>query len=279
MPTHAFFSVSPVLPTGITANPPNLQQDVTLGSLKLRKSEKARDSIDLFDWCAEVATARDKLALDVGKLQREHDVLKALVAEETAQIKDLACSKQEFETTHDSWLKDLLNEKKVKIRTQEQLLTTARINPDKLAAATVSRTGAAASRPGKRKADVSDADDASHDGTDKMDLDVADEPTSHDEELGDIDRATTVSEETASDSDLDADTKKKSASKTASRASSAAGSSKTTSKTDPKVRDRKVVTPDESEDEAPPREKSHGTKKKPTPAPEIDPADLTTESE
>lgn len=190
------------MPDRNEANAPTTQQDTALGSLKLRKSNKAEGSIDLFDWCAEAITARDKLAHDVGKLKREHDSLMAVVAEETAKIKDLARSKQEFETTHDSWLKDLLNEKKVKIRTQEQLLATAHVDPDKLAAATASKTGAGVSRRGKRKADASEADDASSDGADQMDLDVQDGPESH-EELGNDDRATTASEETISDPEPD----------------------------------------------------------------------------
>lgn len=261
----------------MTADLLTTQQDAALGSLKLRRSGSADASFKLFDWCAEAITSRDKLALDVGKLKREHDALKALVAEETAKIKDLARSKEEFETSHDSWLKDLLNEKKVKIRTQEQLLATAHVDPAKLAAATASMTAAGASRRSKRKADDSEADDDSNDGADKMDVDAQGGADSHDEELDDADRATTASEETASGSEHDP-TPEKSGDK-ASRASSAAASSGKAREVGHNLRDKKVVTPDESEDEAPPRKRSPATKKKPEPAPEVDDDDVSTQSE
>ncbi|PSR75478.1 hypothetical protein BD289DRAFT_487100 [Coniella lustricola] len=103
----------------------------TLGSLKLRKSNKAAEDIDMFDWCTESVSAREQLQQEVAQLQCKHDALQKLVSEETARFRELERSKQEFETHHDSWLKDLLNEKKLKIRMQEQILAAASVHPAK----------------------------------------------------------------------------------------------------------------------------------------------------
>lgn len=257
-----------VLVPGATARLTH-QQKTILGTLKLRKSKQAEASIDLFNWCAEAVKARDKLAQDVGDLKREHDALQALVTEETAKIDHLARSKLEFEATHDSWLKDLLNEKKVKIRTQEQLLATVNLDPNKLAAATrANRRGTGASRGGKRKAEASDGDLSGGDA-DKMDVDpdLDEAPESHDEQMVEADRATTHSE-TESDPEPDTSPNKK-LDKKAARASpaSAAGSSGKTDKVRHNLRDKKVVSPGESEDEAPPPPKKSPAAKKKTPAP------------
>lgn len=254
----------------------------------MRKSNKAEASIELFDWCAESIRGRDKLERDVVELRREHESLKTLVAEETAKIQELARSKQEFEATHDSWLKDLLNEKKVKIRTQEQLLATAHVDPDKLASITAVATASkphhsrvGASRTGKQKAQGFDVEGGrdSDDEVDKMDTDVDQASESHDEVMENVDRATTDSE-TASDPDSEQEPKTAAGGKrTRASPSSAAGRSGKPRKAGHSLRNKKIVTPNESEeDEAPPRKKSPGQKKKSVPA--YDPADdVSTASE
>lgn len=258
--------------------------------MKLRKSNKALERVDLFDWCAEAIKARDKLTQDVDHLKREHDALKALVAEETVKVKELARSKHEFEATHDSWLKDLLNEKKIKIRTQEQLLATAQVDPNKLAAVVTAsklRCGGEPrpARKGKRKAKASEASD---DEPDKMDVDVVEAPDSHDEEMDEVDRATTTgSEETASEPESDPPTKKVGNKKSAQSSPASAvgnpgraGKAGKANKIGHNLRDKKVVTPDESDNENPaPQKKSPMSSKKPAPAPDVDPDDVSTASE
>lgn len=250
----------------------------------MRKSNKAEASVELFDWCVESIRARDKLQVDVAELRREHDALKTLIADETAKIRELAHSKQHFEATHDSWLKDLLNEKKVKIRTQEQLLATAHVNPDKLAAANAAATaskprhsGVGASRKSKRKAEGFDVDGGpdSDSETNKMDLDSDQVSESQDEEIGEVDRATTDSE-TASEVDSDQEPQSAAGDKrTQGQLGSAFRSSAKTGKSGKAAKAghnrSKKITSDESADEAPPRKKAPAHKKKPVPV--YDPAD------
>ncbi|CAN8103864.1 unnamed protein product [Discula destructiva] len=243
-----------------------------LGTLKLRKSNKAEASVELFDWCVETIKARDKLAHDVCELRREHDALRSLVAEETAKIQELARGKKEFEAAHDSWLKDLLNEKKVKIRTQEQLLATARVDPDKLAAAAKTskphRSGAGLSRAAKRKAETSEGDD-SDDDADKMDLDVDEVHESHGGETDEVDRGTTGSE-TASEPEYGPEPKSNQMKGARASPASAAESSVKNRRAGHKLRDKKVVTANESDEEASPsRTTSSSTKKKLAPVSEL----------
>ncbi|KAJ4404231.1 hypothetical protein N0V82_010535 [Gnomoniopsis sp. IMI 355080] len=258
-----------------------------LGTLKLRKSHKAEAAVELFDWCSASIRARDKLEEDIVELRRENESLKALVAEETAKFQELVRTKQEFEATHDSWLKDLLNEKKVKIRMQEQILATAHVDPNKLAsgtaAATASKphlTGVGASRKGKRKAQGSDSVDGeqnSEDKADKMDLDIDSRPESHDEGPEEVDIATTDSE-TASDSESNPEPKSAARNKgTSASPALATGSPGKADNAGHNLRNKKVVTPDDSEDEAPPRKESPPRKR--TSVPAYDPDDESTASE
>lgn len=171
----------------------------TLGALKLRRSNAAAETIDMFDWCAESTRARVKLEKDIADLKQKHDDLQKLVAEETAHSEELVRSKREFEAEHDSWLKDLLNEKKLKIRLQEQILATAHVDQAKLdavAALSKRRAAAGASRKGKRKAeglDV-DADVDTDDDADKMDIDADPEAEGHNGEMSDVERTTSGSD-------------------------------------------------------------------------------------
>lgn len=165
-------------------------------------------SIDVFDWCAEAVGARGQLEKEVAELRRKHEDLQKLVAEETARFAELERSKHEFEEEHDSWLKDLLNEKKVKIRMQERILATAHVDQARLAAVTAPKRRAAAgpSRKGKRKAEPEglDVQGGDTDGADEMDIDDVDSAPGGLEDLSDVGMATPGSE-TASASEPDAD--------------------------------------------------------------------------
>lgn len=252
----------------------------------MRKSHKAEASVELFDWCSVSIRARDKLEGDIFELRREHESLKALVAEETARFQELARTKHEFEATHDSWLKDLLNEKKVKIRMQEQILATAHVDPNRLASATAAATaskphltGVGASGKGKRKAQGSDVDgdQNSNDEAEKMDLDIDPRPESHDEGPEEVDMATTDSE-TASDSESNPEPKSAARNKgTRASPASAAGSSCKAGKAGHNLREKKVVIPDDSENEVPPRKQSPRQTTNSVPA--YDPDDESTASE
>ncbi|ROW04052.1 hypothetical protein VSDG_00747 [Cytospora chrysosperma] len=191
-------------------------QTETVGTLTLPVSESATEEISIFDWCNDVVQVRTRLEEELVGLRRKHAELEKLVADETAHFKELERSKNEFEAEHDSFLRDLLNEKKLKIRTQGQVLATAQLDEDKLASistkakgsksgATPKRRGAVgASRKGKRKADEPATPDEETDdetAADRMDIDPKPESPVRDLEeqsLSDADR-TTEGSETASE--------------------------------------------------------------------------------
>ncbi|KAL1854892.1 hypothetical protein Daus18300_011310 [Diaporthe australafricana] len=168
------------------------------GTLVLRHSKSATEDISVFDWANEAVLQQTQLAGELAELKHKHGELRKLVTEETAHIKALERSKHEFESEHDSFFRDLLNEKKLKIRTQEQILSTAHVDEAKLAALSVKSKPHAvgSSRKGKRKAE-SLGHDADDDDADKMDVD--EQSDSPDQELSDVEQ--TTEEETASEPD------------------------------------------------------------------------------
>ncbi|ROW12897.1 hypothetical protein VPNG_04717 [Cytospora leucostoma] len=191
-------------------------QDETLGSLTLEASEEATENIDIFDWCSDAVEARSRLERELEELRRKHADLEKLVAEETEHFKELERSKNEFEASHDAFLRDLLNEKKLKIRTQGQILATAQVDEDKLAAVSAKANGGGsaaasrrpgavgASRKGKRKAGgaATAEDEVDDDATaDLMDIDTKPESPVRDleEQLQSDADQTTEGSETASE--------------------------------------------------------------------------------
>lgn len=93
---------------------------------------------------------------------------------------ELVKAKAEDETQLLEKFRDLLNEKKVKIRQQQRLLASAEVNPEKLAKVGGSldkqKHVAQASRPSKRK--VKKEVESSDDGFEKMDVDEKDQDDS-----------------------------------------------------------------------------------------------------
>lgn len=153
----------------------------------------------------EQVKARGQLESEVEGLRRKHAELEKLVAEETAHFQELERGKREFEALHDSFCRDLVNEKKLKIRALEQVLSTAHVGQDdelSRATATVSSSSsstskrrpvttarAGASGKGKRKAGGSDAnvpssDEETENGVEKMDVDVEAEDDMSDHDVG-----------------------------------------------------------------------------------------------
>ncbi|POS73040.1 hypothetical protein DHEL01_v208568 [Diaporthe helianthi] len=176
------------------------------GTLVLRPSKSATKNADMFSWASEAVLRQAQLAEELAELKLKHDRLEKRVDEETAKFKALEHSKNEFESEHNSFFRDLINEKKLKIRTQEQILSTAHVDESKLAAlkakakparseATSRHPGAVgSSRKGKRKAGFqADATD----GADVDGMDIGDQSTISGQELSDIDQ--TTGEDTASE--------------------------------------------------------------------------------
>lgn len=263
------------------------------GTLVLRPSKSGTENADMFDWANEAVLRQAQLAEELAKLKLKHDKLESRVTEETARFEELQQTKTEFESEHDSFFRDLLNEKKLRIRTQQQILSTAHVDETKLAALKAkSRSGKSeiasrhpvavgSSKKGKRKAE-SAADDTDDDGTDDMDVDQ--QSVSPDQELSDIEQAT-EDEETASEPEAEPEPEpepepksknptRSSGGKKTVRGSSPSGSKPAAKSNKPPSSNLRgkspVVAADDEDKEMPaPRALPFGRKPKPVP----DPAD------
>ncbi|GKT46971.1 uncharacterized protein ColSpa_07152 [Colletotrichum spaethianum] len=177
-----------------------------LGAIEL--SHSPRELIELFDWCGLSAQTANEAKEALASATAKASQLEESVRELKAQLDELIAAKEADESELLEKFRDLLNEKKVKIRQQQKLLASASVEPDKLAQVQSSQAAgkghaAAKSRPAKRKtapARVND-DSSSDEGFEKMEVDLAMEPAPEDSEQQ---RDTTEDEdETASEDDDD----------------------------------------------------------------------------
>jgi len=150
----------------------------------------------LFDWCAAAALAREKFQTNVVAEKAKVSDLEARIAELKSQLDELTESKKAREDELLEKFCGLLNEKKVKIREQQRLLSVTQVDPSRLDAARASQAARSMSpedrkpaipRTIKRKAtsevaagdDDSDSDDGFEKvtaGVDKMDVDPKERP-------------------------------------------------------------------------------------------------------
>ncbi|KAK4149086.1 hypothetical protein C8A00DRAFT_38331 [Chaetomidium leptoderma] len=190
-----------------------------LGALTL--NHKADEAIQLFDWCAGAALQREKFQETVVAEKAKVSDLEARVAELRKQLDELTESKKAREAEILEKFCGLLNEKKVKIREQQRLLSTSQVDQSRLDAArasqamrpeTIEDRKPVPSRRAKRKAledtagggSSSDSDDGFEKvnaSADKMDVDPKppaqkseESPESQDRETSDDDATATESE-------------------------------------------------------------------------------------
>ncbi|KAK4120813.1 hypothetical protein N657DRAFT_658176 [Parathielavia appendiculata] len=104
-----------------------------LGSLTL--NHKADEAIQLFDWCGAVALEREKFHETVADEKAKVADLEARITELRNQLDELTESKKAREAELLEKFCTLLNEKKVKIREQQRLLSTAQVDQSRLDAA------------------------------------------------------------------------------------------------------------------------------------------------
>ncbi|KAI0181888.1 hypothetical protein GGR52DRAFT_526686 [Hypoxylon sp. FL1284] len=188
-----------------------------LGSFTLEEDEKTE--ISPFDWCVLALGSREKVQDNLAATNLKVSGLEDSLKELQHHLDELIKAKEEDETQLLEKFRDLINEKKVKIRQQQRLLASADVDPDKLAnvsggKSTQKRT-AQTSRAAKRK--VKQEPGSSDDGLDKMDIDtVNDDEEDHgssaqedgeedQEEDQEGDQEETTADETASGTDDDDD--------------------------------------------------------------------------
>lgn len=246
----------------------------------------------MFDWANEAVLRQAQLAEELAVLKLEHDKLQSRVTKETAHFDELERTKTDFELEHDSFFRDLLNEKKLKIRTQQQILSTAHVDEAKLAALKAkARSGKSevasrrsdavgSSRKGKRKAE-SAADDTGDDD-DIDDMDVDEQSVSPDQQLSEMEQSTEY-EDTASEPEPEPEPRPEPKSKNHTRSAGGkkAGEGPSPSASKPAAKSNKppssnlrgrspvVMADDEAEEMPAPRALPFGRKPKPVP----DPAD------
>ena len=184
-------------------------------------NHKADEAIQLFDWCGAAALGREAFQETVVSEKAKVLDLEARIAELRNQLDELTESKKAREAEILEKFCGLLNEKKVKIREQQRLLSTAQVDPSRLDAARASQAARSsvtedrkptASRRGKRKAledasggGSSDSDDGFEKvtaGVDKMDVDSKEPlPASKESPESEDDRETTDDDATATGSE------------------------------------------------------------------------------
>ncbi|KAI0004815.1 hypothetical protein F4779DRAFT_599254 [Xylariaceae sp. FL0662B] len=169
-----------------------------LGSIKLSEDEKTEAFP--FDWCVSAIAAREKVEEDLAAASAKIQSLENSINELKDQLDELIKTKEEDESQLLEKFRDLLNEKKVKIRQQQRLLASANVDPERLANVGASqgtlKRVAQASRASKRK--VKEESESSDDEFEKMDVDQDDNRGSEQSDAGLDQQATTEEEETAS---------------------------------------------------------------------------------
>ncbi|KAI1489807.1 hypothetical protein F5X96DRAFT_591303 [Biscogniauxia mediterranea] len=173
-----------------------------LGSIKLDENDKAE--ISPFDWCVCAIAARTKVAEDLAAATANIKSLENTVNELKDQLDELIKAKDEHETELLEKFRDLLNEKKVKIRQQQRLLASASIDPDKLVNVGASQNtlarAAEASRSGKRKA-IKEESDSSDAGFERMDTEDTSTAGALPDQESDGEGQATTEEDTPSETD------------------------------------------------------------------------------
>ncbi|KAL7795266.1 hypothetical protein V8C37DRAFT_375001 [Trichoderma ceciliae] len=130
-----------------------------LGSIELKYDED--EGIELFKWCAESIDDLAQSNVALAEATAHAKELGATVTELKAQLDELLTSKQDDETALLLKFRDVLNEKKVKIREQQKVLAAAPLQNSQSASQRLSQPldsqpsrTPAPSRPRKRKVQV-----------------------------------------------------------------------------------------------------------------------------
>ncbi|ORY64327.1 uncharacterized protein BCR38DRAFT_212128 [Pseudomassariella vexata] len=184
----------------------NFRKDIegikkALGSIKLKENSEEEEGISPFEWCVAVIGSRAKTAQDLAAANTKAAALEHSVNELKDQLEGLLKAKEDDETHMLEKFRDLLNEKKLKIRQQQRLIASANVDPVKLENVGASQDTlrkAKASRQAKRKVEESDSDQ----GFEKMDVDESGEDDDQKPEVDPyMDERQTTDDETQSEMD------------------------------------------------------------------------------
>ncbi|KXJ89682.1 hypothetical protein Micbo1qcDRAFT_234955 [Microdochium bolleyi] len=145
-----------------------------LGSIKIpeRPEDDADESNEIspFHWCVAILGERAELEGRAASSTAKIEFLEHTVNELKDQLQEFIKAKEDDESQLLEKFRDLLNEKKVKIRQQQRLLASVDVGNQTVAESQYdSKRKASASRPSKRKVDGEGAVDSSDDDDDHDD--------------------------------------------------------------------------------------------------------------
>lgn len=125
-----------------------------LGAIALKQDEEL--DLNAIDWACEAVEEADTLRSNLVPLERNYQEAQATIKSLEKRLDELLAAKAAHEDALTSKFAQLLNEKKVKIRNQQRLLSTAKVDPKRLKDVKDSTKEAprrsAPSRRGKRRA-------------------------------------------------------------------------------------------------------------------------------
>ncbi|KAK6075537.1 hypothetical protein SCUP515_05970 [Seiridium cupressi] len=130
------------------------------------------DELQIFDWCVAAIGDREKVVNELAVAAARVEELEKATIKLKAQLEDLLKAKEDDEHQLFAKFRDLLNEKKLKIRQQQRLIASADVDPVRLENVSASQNSVRkvkASRGGKRKASGEQEEDS--DGFEQMDVD------------------------------------------------------------------------------------------------------------
>ncbi|KAK2811309.1 hypothetical protein FQN50_002185 [Emmonsiellopsis sp. PD_5] len=139
-----------------------------LGTIVLKQDDD--QAIQLFDWTNTAVTKSEELDDELASLTAKYDAVESTINKLNSQLDDLIKAKTEHDDQLIAKFAQLLNEKKLKIRNQQRLLATAKVDPAKVDQLDTTMSEPGERRRRKRKAEEPAASE-SEDGFDTMAID------------------------------------------------------------------------------------------------------------
>ncbi|EAW14664.1 uncharacterized protein ACLA_000750 [Aspergillus clavatus NRRL 1] len=146
-----------------------------LGSVTLRQDDE--QAIQLFDWSGMAVARADALEQHLSSLNDRYSAAEDTIKQLSKQLKELVDAKSQHDEQLMACFVQLLNGKKLKIRSQQRLLAAAEMDPRKISE--IQETMSGKRHPSRRNAritkrsvaEMTENDSESDDGFEKMDVD------------------------------------------------------------------------------------------------------------
>ncbi|PGH16549.1 hypothetical protein AJ79_01655 [Helicocarpus griseus UAMH5409] len=156
-----------------------------LGTITLKQDDD--QAIQLFDWTGVAIARGDELEDQLASLTAKYEAVESTINKLNSQLEELIKAKSEHDDQLIAKFAQLLNEKKLKIRNQQRLLGSAKVDPakvDEMEASPAPSEPTDGRRRGKRKAQEPAPSSESEDGFDTMDVDKVGKKDNDNAEMG-----------------------------------------------------------------------------------------------